>query len=107
MFPNDADSKLGNWTRITRALQRESGTNGWHRHDLRRTAASIMRAEGLTEAVIDEVLGHKAASSREGLSAALANYLVPMEIQMDLPHPQRDALDLLAHSVDFRELGTP
>lgn len=66
MFPNDADSKLGNWTRITRALQRESGTNGWHRHDLRRTAASIIRAVGVTETVIDEILGHKPVSSREG-----------------------------------------
>lgn len=92
MFPNAADAKLGNWTRITRALQRESGTTGWHRHDLRRTAASIMLAVGVTLPVIDGILEHKAGEVPDGVSAAVANYVVPIEIQIAVPHPQRDAL---------------
>lgn len=105
VFPNAAAAKLGNWTRITRALHRESGTTGWHRHDLRRTAASIMRAVGVTLPVIDGILGHKAGKVPDGVSAAVANYVVPMEIQIAVPHPQRDALDLLAGTLAAFEEG--
>ncbi|MBU2868356.1 tyrosine-type recombinase/integrase [Pacificibacter marinus] len=43
VFPNAEGRGLDNWQRITGAVQRESQTTNWHRHDLRRTAATIMK----------------------------------------------------------------
>lgn len=96
VFPNSVGGKLGNWGRITKAIQRESGTTDWHRHDLRRTAASIMNAVGESDTAIDGILGHKASDREEKVSASLKHYVAIQQILVDPPSPQRDALDRLA-----------
>ncbi|CAM3286611.1 integrase family protein [Paracoccus nototheniae] len=96
VFPNKQGRALGNWDRITSALQRRSGTSGWHRHDLRRTAATIMEKVKTSERVIDKILAHKAGTKDETVSRALGNYIAS-ELELDfVKDPQRDALDKLA-----------
>lgn len=96
VFPNSVGGKLGNWGRITKAIQRKSATADWHRHDLRRTAASIMKALGESDSAIDGILGHKASDREENVSASLKHYIAVQQILVDPPSPQRDALDRLA-----------
>lgn len=103
VFTNGAGGKLGNWTRITAALQRESQTSDWHRHDLRRTASSIMLAVGVAAPIVDEILGHKASDLGGKVSAAFANYDFPVDMVIERPHPQRDALKLLSRTLELFE----
>ena len=68
VFPNEVGGHLGNWGRITKAVQRESETANWHRHDLRRTGAKIMKLLGIAPRTIDEILAHNASNKDEGTS---------------------------------------
>jgi len=66
IFANAAGGTLANWHEQTAALQRRSGTAGWHRHDLRRTAASLMGDAGVPPHVIEMTLGHVLRTSSDG-----------------------------------------
>jgi integrase len=54
---------LGNWDRAGKRLQALSGTTGWHRHDLRRTAATMLGEMGVEPHVIEAALNHAAIHS--------------------------------------------
>jgi len=41
VFPNARGGKLGNWDRWSKGIFERTGTSGWTRHDLRRTAATL------------------------------------------------------------------
>jgi integrase len=58
VFPNEAGGALGNWDRVTKYLFEATGTSGWTRHDLRRTAATMMGEMGTLPHVIESVLNH-------------------------------------------------
>ncbi|GAA5265777.1 hypothetical protein ACOSOMT5_P2204 [Acidiphilium sp. MT5] len=58
VFPNEAGGALGNWDRVTKHLFDATGTSGWTRHDLRRTAATMMGEMGTPPHVIESVLNH-------------------------------------------------
>ncbi|OBY25237.1 tyrosine-type recombinase/integrase [Leisingera sp. JC1] len=95
VFPSSCNTELQNWDRITKAIQRESKTTNWHRHDLRRTSASLMRLIGVDLGTIDRILGHNIDHDREGTSRALDNYLADLDMG-DVEDPQRTALSKLA-----------
>lgn len=57
-------SKLSNWDRYQKQLFKKSGTSGWHRHDLRRTAATILGKLSYEPHVIEAVLAHVNIYSR-------------------------------------------
>jgi integrase len=59
--------KLGNWDRETRALQEASETSDWHRHDLRRTGATMLGEMGVLPDIIEAALNH--VSIRSPLAA--------------------------------------
>jgi integrase len=103
VFPNSEGNPIENWDRITRAIMRESGTSDWHRHDLRRTAATIMEVLEVSERVIDKILAHKLGTKDETVSRALHNYLVPAFTLSFVKDPQRDALDKLAEAYGYIE----
>lgn len=103
VFPNETGGFLGNWGRITSAVQRESNTCDWHRHDLRRTGSTIMKALGIASRTIDDILAHNATDEDEGGSAALKNYLVSTQLLGHIEDPQKVALDKLAETLDFIE----
>lgn len=58
VFSTIVGSPLGNWDRATKRIQQESGTSGWHRHDLRRTAATLLGEMGETPDVVEATLNH-------------------------------------------------
>lgn len=106
VFPNLVGGRLGNWTRITSAIHRESDTSGWHRHDLRRTGATIMKLLGVAPRVIDEILAHNASNDDEGTSRALENYFGSQNLHEHIEDPQKAALDRLAETLRHIEATT-
>jgi integrase len=63
VFTSDG-GKLGNWDRATKVIMAASDTQGWHRHDLRRTAATMMGEMGINPHVIEAALGHTSLHSQ-------------------------------------------
>jgi integrase len=58
LFPGRGGVPRSGWSKRLLALQRRSGTAGWHWHDLRRTCATGMAAVGVDPVVIELCLGH-------------------------------------------------
>jgi integrase len=58
VFPSERGNVISNWDRETKRLNRLSNTSGWHRHDLRRSVATILGDLGFPPHVISVVLGH-------------------------------------------------
>jgi integrase len=90
VFPSGRGGLLSNWDRVTKRLHTVSGTTGWHRHDLRRTVATLLGDLGVLPHVISVVLGH--AHIAEGATAVYARSRYQREHQ--------EALQTLADEVD-------
>jgi len=103
VFPSGVGSEIENWDRITRAVMRESQTSGWHRHDLRRTSATLLEVLEVPDRIIDKILAHKAGTKSEGTSHALKNYVRSKKILNSIGDPQKDALDKLAETLAMIE----
>lgn len=58
IFPSERAKVLSNWDRETKRLYRLSNTGGWHRHDLRRSVATLLGDLGFPPRIISVVLGH-------------------------------------------------
>jgi len=67
IFATSTGAPLGNWDRATKALQEASGTQGWTRHDLRRTGATMLGEMGELPDIIEAALNH--VSIRSPLAA--------------------------------------
>lgn len=67
IFATMTGNALGNWDRETKALQEESQTLGWTRHDLRRTGATMLGDMGELPDIIEAALNH--VSIRSSLAA--------------------------------------
>lgn len=106
VFPNAEGGGLDNWQRITGAVHSASDTSDWHRHDLRRTAATIMKLLGVSPRVIDEILAHNASNKDEGSSTALENYLATTHLLEHVVDPQKVALDKLAEALEHIEMAS-
>jgi len=63
IFRTDRGTAIGNWDRETKALQDASETGGWHRHDLRRTGATMLGEMGELPDIIEAALNHTAIHS--------------------------------------------
>jgi integrase len=94
VFPSKRGGVLSNWDRQTKRLHSLSGTTRWHRHDLRRTVATMLGDLGFEPHVISVVLGH--AHIAEGATAIYARSRYQRE--------HREALQALANEIDG--LGT-
>lgn len=68
VFTSKRGGALVNWDRATKAVHDASGTGGWHRHDIRRSVASLMGDLGIAPHVIEVCLGHALRSSSNGSS---------------------------------------
>jgi integrase len=66
VFPSAGGGVLANWDRATKAIQKASKTEGWHRHDIRRTVASLMGSLGVVPHVVEAALGHALRTSADG-----------------------------------------
>jgi integrase len=96
--------QLSHWDRTTKRIQARSGTSGWHRHDLRRTAATILGDTGTLPHVVEIVLGHALSKSSDGqpLSAVAAVYN-----RSPYRREHADALQRLADELDRIEADRP
>jgi integrase len=66
VFTNSVGHKLSHWDRVTKQIYKLSGTTGWHRHDIRRTAATFMGELGVAPHIIEVCLGHTLRTSSDG-----------------------------------------
>jgi integrase len=101
VFPSQSGTLLGNWDRAQKAIFEASRTTGWHRHDLRRTGATMLGEAGIPPYVIEAALNHATIHSdlsgrynvaryrddvKEALQALSAQYvrlIERVEIQLD------------------------
>ena len=95
VFPSSRGGMLGNWQRTQTAIHKASRTYDWHRHDLRRTASTILRQFGSAPSVIDRLLCH-ASPLKGDVSAAAPAYILNDLLVENGPDPERDAVNLLA-----------
>lgn len=106
VFPNAAGGKLGNWFRFTSNIQKCAGLEHFHRHDLRRTSATLLRALRVAPATVETILGHTHPLRMENVSDSAKHYMIATEILEDASDPVRDALELLATTLIRMEGGS-
>ena len=63
VFGNAAGGPLLNWDRETKAIMAASGTEKWHRHDLRRTGATMLGEMGELPDIVEAALNHSSIRS--------------------------------------------
>jgi integrase len=95
VFPSKRGGRLSNWDRETKRLQAASETSDWHRHDLRRTVATLLGNLGFAPHIVSVVLGH--AHLAEGATAVYARSRYERE--------HREALQALADEIDRTLIG--
>lgn len=104
VFPNGAgDGELDNWTRYQHALHETSGTKDWHRHDLRRTAATIMHAMKVSASTIEQILAHADPLKAENVGGSASHYLQLTRVLRNSRDPQEEALATLAEVLELIE----
>jgi integrase len=99
VFPSSKGGRLCNWDRTQEAIHGASETCGWHRHDLRRTAATILQQLGVAPAVIDTLLCHLNPLGAENVSGAAVNYMIDKQILENVIDQKRLAVNLLSAAV--------
>lgn len=104
VFPNSTGTgKLGNWQRFQNALYEATGTEDWHRHDLRRTAATLMHSMKVPASVVEQILAHTDPFKSEHLGGAASNYIKMTSIMNNTRDPQEEALSRLADALTYIE----
>lgn len=93
VFSTRSGGRLANWFKGTVTLQEASKTEGWQRHDLRRTAATLMGEAGEPPHIVEAALGHAAIHSQLASIYNAARYTAEVSLAL-----QRlaDDLDVLA-----------
>jgi integrase len=74
VFQARGGGRLANWAKGTETIQKASKTTGWTRHDLRRTAATLMGEMGELPHVIEAALNHTAVHSQLAATYNQARY---------------------------------
>jgi integrase len=59
IFRGDRGAKLQNWDRWTKSVSAKTGIDGWDRHSLRRTTATMAGELGAPPHIISALLGHR------------------------------------------------
>ena len=102
VFPSGRRTgKLGNWGRYQTALHEATNTVDWHRHDLRRTSATIMHSLKVPASTIVQILAHKDPLKGENVGGAASNYLQLTRILQNTRDPQEEALATPAEALDL------
>jgi hypothetical protein len=58
MFATSKGEALGNWDQEAKTITKDSGIANWHRHDLRRTATTMLGEVGEMPNVLEASLNH-------------------------------------------------
>ncbi len=64
VFSTATGGRLGHWSPETQTIQHASNTSDWHRHDLRRTGATLLGDLGEQPHVIEAALNHATLNSQ-------------------------------------------
>lgn len=99
VFPSSSGGRLCNWNRTQESIDEASGTSGWHRHDLRRTAATLLKQLGIAPAIIDTLLCHLNPLNREQVSSAAVNYIIDTKILREAIDHEQVAVNMLAEAI--------
>jgi len=95
VFSTPSGKRISNWDREGKLLHVATGTENWHRHDLRRTAATILGNLGEMPDIIEAALNHQNIRSPLAATYNRSRYL-----------PQvRQALQTLADYLDGISAG--
>lgn len=97
VFASETGSALVNWDRETKKLMETSGTEGWTRHDLRRTGATMLGELGVLPDIIEAALNH--VSIRSSLAATYNRSRYRPQVAEALQQ-LADALDRIVHGAD-------
>jgi integrase len=104
VFPNGTNSgKLGNWDRYQTALHEATKTANWHRHDLRRTSATIMLSLKVPPSTISQILAHTDPFKGDNVGGAASHYLQLARVLSNSIDPQEEALTTLAKALEIIE----
>jgi integrase len=95
IFATRTGRPLPNWDRNTKAIHTASGTADWHRHDLRRTGATMLGDMGEIPDIIEACLNHTAIHSQLAATYNRSRYRPQVAI----------ALQRLADALDGIEQG--
>ena len=95
VFSTDTGGGLSNWDRETKRIQQTSGISGWHRHDLRRTGATMLGEMGELPDIVEAALNH--TSIRSPLAATYNRSRYRPQVAAALQR-LADALDEVAES---------
>lgn len=90
IFAAKNGGKLQNWDRSTKDVMETTSTEGWTRHDLRRTGATMLGELGIEPHVIEAALNHTSIHSQLAATYNRARYFDQV----------RTALQLLADRLD-------
>lgn len=100
VFPNATGGLQKNWDRAGKVIQAATGTSGWTRHDLRRTAATVMLQAGIPVHIIETILNHASPIKSAGGGGASVHYMVVARMWTNEVDPVKHALDRLAATYD-------
>ena len=94
VFATETGGRLLNWDRETKAIQSQSGTSGWQRHDLRRTGATMLGNLGIVPAITEAALNHAAVHSRLSANYNKSTYRPQVAAALQV---LADRLEMLEH----------
>lgn len=100
VFPNRNGGKIDNWNRIAEQVMKGSGTEGWTRHDLRRTGATLLEELQVPIQTIEAILDHSNRFANAGVSGSAGHYMIATRILNDREDPKVVALNKLSAAID-------
>ncbi len=105
VFPNSNGGKIDNWPRITRAIQKASVTSDWQRHDIRRTASTLLNLLSTDANLIARILGHRTQQRDNPARTALEHYIKEAKLIPNIEDPMKVALDRLGDLVEALQVS--
>jgi integrase len=108
VFPNRDGGVQHNWQRVSALVQKASGTADWTRHDIRRTASTLLEELGIAIQTIDAILDHTNRFANANVSGSAGKYLIATRILNATEDPKAAALNKLAeaYAVILAQVGT-
>jgi integrase len=95
VFATSTGERLANWDRETKSIMQASGTEGWTRHDLRRSGATMLGEMGELPNIIEAALNHVSIGGQLAATYNRSRYRPQVEA----------ALQRLADALDGIEQG--
>jgi len=92
---------LHNWDRETKGIQAESNTEGWTRHDLRRTGATMLGDLGELPDIVEAALNHTSIRSTLAATYNRSRYRPQVAVVLQKLADELDAIETAATRANF------